>query len=46
MILVKQALGALVYPASAWERILVSVSGVSKLYCKEPSAKYFRFDRS
>ena len=38
MILMKQALDALV-----WERISVSLSGVGKLYCKEPNAKYFRF---
>ena len=45
MILVKKALAALVYPLSVWERILVSVSGVSKFYCKELNAKYFRFGR-
>lgn len=40
-ILMKQALGALVQLSLVWERIPVSLSGVGKLYCKEPDAKIF-----
>lgn len=41
MILMKQALGALVQLSSVWERVSVSLSGVGTLYCKEPDAKLF-----